>query len=130
MGEKWQDNDLVFATRTGTELLAGNVRRAFRLVAKAAGLETGEWTPRELRHSFVSLLSDSGVPIEEISRLCGHKGSAVTEQIYRHQLNLMKSVTRQRIGPWQFHCGQKKSTPDRAGQGYFSWWCAILGLNQ
>jgi integrase len=41
VGEKWQDNDLVFATRTGTELLAGNVRRAFRLVAKAAGLEAG-----------------------------------------------------------------------------------------
>jgi integrase len=89
VGEKWQDNDLVFATRTGTELLAGNVRRAFRLVAKAAGLEAGEWTPRELRHSVVSLLSDSGVPIEEISRLCGHEGTTVTEQIYRHQLNPM-----------------------------------------
>jgi integrase len=88
-GEKWQDNDLVFATRTGTELLAGNVRRAFRVVAKAAGLEPGEWTPRELRHSFVSLLSDSGVPIEQISRLCGHKGTTVTELIYRHQLNPM-----------------------------------------
>ncbi len=26
------------------------------------------WTPRELRHTFVSLLSDSGVPIEQIAR--------------------------------------------------------------
>lgn len=85
-GERWQDLDLVFSTRTGGGLAAGNVRRAFRLIAKEAGLKPEEWTPRELRHSFVSLLSDSGVPIEQISRLVGHKGTAVTELIYRHQI--------------------------------------------
>jgi hypothetical protein len=39
-----------------------------------------------LRHSFVSLLSDSGVPIEQISRLVGPKGTAVTEMIHRYQI--------------------------------------------
>jgi hypothetical protein len=35
----------------------------------------------------VSLLSDQGVPIEQIARLVGHAGgSAVTETIYRKQL--------------------------------------------
>lgn len=29
-------------------------------------------TLRELRHSFVSLLSDADVPIDHISRLVGH----------------------------------------------------------
>ena len=48
----------------------------------AAGLDPHEWTPRELRHSFVSLLSD-GVPIEQISRLVGHSGTTTTETIYR-----------------------------------------------
>ena len=43
-------------------------------------------TPRELRHSFVSLLSDSGVPLEEISRLVGHSSTAVTELVYRKQI--------------------------------------------
>jgi integrase len=52
---------LVFATRAGTALAAGNVRRSFRRVVEAAGLSPAEWTPRELRHSFVSLLSDGGV---------------------------------------------------------------------
>lgn len=85
-GERWEDLGLVFSTRTGGQLAAGNVRRAFRLIAEDAGLEPQQWTPRELRHSFVSLLSDSGVPIEQISRLVGHRGSAVTEQIYRHQI--------------------------------------------
>jgi hypothetical protein len=49
---------LVFTSLTGTELDAANVRRAFRRVVRAAGLDPGEWSPRELRHSFVSLLSD------------------------------------------------------------------------
>jgi hypothetical protein len=55
----------------------------------AAGhpLNAAQWTPRELRHSFVSLLSDKGVPIEQIARLVGHTGeSAVTQTIYRKQL--------------------------------------------
>jgi integrase len=52
----------------------------------AAGLDPGQWTPRELRHSFVSLLSDAGVPIEQISRLVGHRGTTTTETIYRKQI--------------------------------------------
>jgi len=37
-------------------------------------------------HSFVSLLSDNGVPLEEISRLVGHSSTAVTELVYRKQI--------------------------------------------
>lgn len=85
-GAKWQDHGLVFTTKIGTELDAANVRRAFRRVVKKAGLNPRDWTPRELRHSFVSLLSDDGVSIEDIAELCGHAGTRVTEQVYRHQL--------------------------------------------
>ena len=49
----------------------------------------GEWTPRELRHSFVSLLSDAGMPIKEIAGVVGHSGTTVTEFVYRHQLRPM-----------------------------------------
>ena len=44
------------------------------------------WTPRELRHSFVSLMSSSGVPVEEIARLAGHSSSRTTEVVYRREL--------------------------------------------
>jgi hypothetical protein len=77
---------LVFTTRVGTPLDTHNVRRDFRKVAEAAGLTAGEWTPRELRHSFVSLLSDDGMPIEHIARLVGHTSTAVTETVYRQQI--------------------------------------------
>jgi hypothetical protein len=36
-----------------------------------------EWTPRELRHSFVSLLSAHDIPIENISRLVCHTNTVV-----------------------------------------------------
>ena len=57
---RWCDRDLVSASEVGTELDAANVRRGFRRIARSAGLMAGERTPRELRHSFVSLLSDAG----------------------------------------------------------------------
>ncbi|MBP2321478.1 integrase [Kibdelosporangium banguiense] len=85
-GSKWQDNNVVFASEVGTELDSANVRRGVRRILKAAGLKADEWTPRELRHSFVSLLSDRGVPIEKIALLVGHSSTSVTEQVYRHQL--------------------------------------------
>jgi integrase len=84
-GEDWQDTKLVFCTRTGGPLDAGNVRRSFRAVTRKAKIGE-DWTPRELRHSFVSIMSDNGVPIETIADLIGHAGTAVTEKGYRHQL--------------------------------------------
>jgi site-specific recombinase XerD len=50
---------LVFASEAGGELDAANVRRAFRRVTKTAGLDAAAWTPRELRHGLVSILSDA-----------------------------------------------------------------------
>ncbi|WP_433222203.1 tyrosine-type recombinase/integrase [Microtetraspora malaysiensis] len=49
-------------------------------------LSEKDWTPREMRHSFASPMSDSGVPIENISRLVGHSSTRVTETVYRKQL--------------------------------------------
>ena len=84
-GGQWSDHDLVFSTRTGGALDAANVRREFKAACRAAKI--GEhWTPRELRHSFVSLMSSSGVPVEEIARLAGHANTRTTEVVYRREL--------------------------------------------
>ena len=76
----------MFTSATGTPLDASNVRRSFRRVAGDAGLDKAAWTPRELRHSFVSLLSSSGIPIEDIAHLVGHANTVTTEKIYRKEL--------------------------------------------
>nr|WP_255524011.1 site-specific integrase [Terrabacter sp. MAHUQ-38] len=86
-GERWTDHGLVFPSKVGTPMDRNNALRAFRsALVKVPGLDPAEWSPRELRHSFVSLLSDSGVSLEEISRLVGHSGTSVTELVYRHQI--------------------------------------------
>ncbi|MER5356836.1 site-specific integrase [Streptomyces sp. NPDC002785] len=84
-GIEWSPAGRVFTTRSGEPLDAVNVRRDFRAIVKKAGLEP-EWTPRELRHSFVSLLSDHGIPLERIAMLVGHSSQATTEAVYRKQL--------------------------------------------
>jgi integrase len=82
----YDEQGLVFCTSNRTALDSANVRRMFRVICADAGLEPGEWTPRELRHSFVSLMSEAGVPLEEIARLVGHGSTKVTETVYRKQL--------------------------------------------
>jgi integrase len=84
-GELWQERGLVFTTQIGTPLGAANVRRMFKNVCTAAGLGHN-WTPRELRTSFVSLMSHRGVSTEEIARLVGHSSTRVTETVYRREL--------------------------------------------
>ncbi|WP_242900661.1 tyrosine-type recombinase/integrase [Actinomadura terrae] len=85
-GEAYEDHDLVFCHENGAPYDAPRVRRQFRRVLRAAGLDASEWTPRELRHTFVSIMSDHGVPIEKISDLVGHANTTITETVYRHQL--------------------------------------------
>ena len=84
-GERWQDTGLVFATHLGAALDAANVRKMFKRVCRLAGVGDG-WTPRELRTSFVSLMSHHGVSIEEIARLVGHSSTRTTEVVYRREL--------------------------------------------
>jgi integrase len=85
----WTAQRLVFGTRNGTELEASNVGRSFRRVLVAAGLDPTAWRPRELRHSFVSLLPAHGGTVEQIADLVGHAGTTVTEAVYRHELRPM-----------------------------------------
>jgi hypothetical protein len=64
-GSAWHDNDLVLPSRVGTPADASHVRRSFRKVVAAAGLDPREWTPRELRHSsrcFLMPMSLSSTP--------------------------------------------------------------------
>jgi integrase len=72
-------------TTVGTPLESHNLRRDFRKVCNVVGIGT-QWVPKELRTSFVSLMSHNGVPVEEIARLAGHSSSRTTEVIYRREL--------------------------------------------
>jgi integrase len=73
----WQEHDLVFCREDGTPLDRWHVRKEFQKITKAAQLGEAR-TPRELRHSFVSILSANDVRSEDISDLVGHSSTSVT----------------------------------------------------
>jgi integrase len=76
---------IVFGDGTGAPKWPQDVRSYFQTLCGRAGIGEG-WTPREQRHTFVSVLSDSGVDIEQIADAVGHVNSTVTKTVYRHQI--------------------------------------------
>ncbi|MFD0801614.1 site-specific integrase [Streptomonospora algeriensis] len=83
-GSQWEEHGLVFCTGQGKPYTRFHAYKLFQPIVKRAGLEN--WTPRELRHSFVSLLSADGTPVEEIARMAGHATTLTTETYYRREL--------------------------------------------
>ena len=79
-------------------MLDHDVWLQFRRITEKAGLGT-DWSPRELRHTFVSLLSASGVPIEQIGDAVGHSSTWTTENVYRHQLRPVLRTAAIALGP-------------------------------
>jgi integrase len=65
---------------------ASDPMHPYMVVSLLTGARTEELRALRWEHSFVSLLSDAGVPIEDVSRLVGHSSTSVTELIYRHQI--------------------------------------------
>ncbi len=89
---------LVFCTSLGGPMYATDVRMEFKRITEKAALGR-DWTPRELRHTFVSLLSDSGVPIEQIADAVGHSSTRTTEVVYRYQLRPVTRTAAIALGP-------------------------------
>ena len=85
LGSAYTDSGLVFAMESGGPRWPQDVRRQFAGLCERAGLGAG-WHPHETRHTWVSVLSDAGVDIEDIADAAGHINSSVTRNVYRHQI--------------------------------------------
>jgi integrase len=85
LGAAYQDTGLVFGGVTGRPQRPADVRKRFAKLCEEAGLGTG-WNPHETHHTWVSVLSDAGVDIEDIADAAGHINSSVTRNLYRHQI--------------------------------------------
>ena len=72
----------MFATRVGTVLNDSNLRRELNRISSGTGLPP--LSPNELRHTAASVLSDAGVPLEQIADLLGHRSTRMLQQTYRH----------------------------------------------
>jgi len=86
LGQLYGGLGTVFCTRAGRPVSRQLMHPHFKNLTEAAGLGR-DWQPRETRHTAVSLLSDAGQAIEDVSALAGHKNSGITRTVYRHVIS-------------------------------------------
>ena len=89
MPDAWEGTGLIFTDGFGRPINRMKINREFRAACKAAGVTRPDGTafqPRECRHTFVTVLSHNGVPIEVISDAVGHNNSRITREEYRRQI--------------------------------------------
>jgi len=89
-GEIWCDLGLVVTTEIGTPVDPSNARRTLDRLCQHSGV--GHWNPNALRHSFASLMSLNGAPMEEVADAMGHVDTRMTSRVYRHNLKSVVDV--------------------------------------
>lgn len=72
----------MFCHENGTMYTRDALNWRFSKVTRRAGI--GHWHAHEGRHTAVSIMSNNGVPIQDIADTVGHKSTHVTETVYRH----------------------------------------------
>jgi integrase len=79
----WQDNGLVFTTRTGRPVEPRNLVRSFHRICVTNGIRVIK--VHHLRHTTATLLKNLGVPARDAQLILGHSRLAVTQEIYTHE---------------------------------------------
>ncbi len=81
-GGQLKAKDFVFSHPTGKPFPPDTVSKAFRRIAKAAGIDDARL--HSLRHSHASILLNAGANLKDVSTRLGHSSIAITADIYAH----------------------------------------------
>jgi integrase len=76
----WIDPEVVFASTVGTPIEARNVLRWWHELTTRSGV--GRRRFHATRHTAATLMLNSGVPLEVVSKTLGHAGLAITADVY------------------------------------------------
>lgn len=74
----------IMQTKNKTILYPADAYKIFQRILKRADIE--QCSIHALRHSFVSLMINNGVPITMVSQMVGHANIGITMKIYTHLL--------------------------------------------
>lgn len=88
MGERWQDNDLIFPSKVGTPINPSNLRKDFSELLEKSGVKKIRF--HDLRHTAASLMLNHGVPVIVVSKILGHSKPSITLDIYGHLYHEMQ----------------------------------------
>ena len=81
-GDRWEENNLVFASTKGTFINPSNLRREFKPLLQRAGLPKIRF--HDLRHTAASLMLNNSIPLIVVSRRLGHAQPSITLDVYGH----------------------------------------------
>lgn len=79
---KGDENEFVFATKSGSPMLYRNFRKSVNSVYKAANIDASGF--HILRHTAASKMFENNMDIKHISALLGHSGVQITYDTYVH----------------------------------------------
>jgi integrase len=88
LGDRWQENALIFPSRIGTPTRPGKILLRFRKLTNLAGLP--EIRFHDLRHTAASLMLNNGVPLIVVSKRLGHAQPSITLNVYGHMIPSMQ----------------------------------------
>jgi integrase len=92
LGDRYQDQELVFTTDTGGPISPSNLRqRSFASLLKRADLPHMRF--HDLRHTCATLLLSRGVHPKFVQELLGHATIAITMDTYFHVMPSMGDAT-------------------------------------
>ena len=97
----------LFPSHPGHSLNHSPIYRAHRGTLRAAGI-TRRVRVHDLRHTYVSLALQRGVPLMVVSRQLGHASIAITADIYGH---LAPDATREAAEAWEAILGEHGRNP-------------------
>jgi integrase len=83
--ESWEENDLIFPSRSGTPMDQSNLLKSFKSLIRKSGLK--EIRFHDLRHTAASLMLNHNVPVIIVSKRLGHSKVSVTLDTYGHVMN-------------------------------------------
>lgn len=88
VGEKWEENDLIFPSKFGTPLHHANMFREYKELLRETGLPLIRF--HDLRHTAATLLLQQGVHPKIVQERLGHADISMTLNTYSHVLPSMQ----------------------------------------
>ncbi|MGE5398087.1 MAG: tyrosine-type recombinase/integrase [Chitinophagales bacterium] len=95
LGEAYQDNDLVFCRADGTAYRPDYIYHQYKRLLAANSLP--DTTFHALRHTFCTLLLESGEDLATVSKLARHSSVSITADLYVHKTQTMQERAANRM---------------------------------
>jgi integrase len=95
VGDKWQENDLIFPTPIGTPQDCANVLKAYKRCLEKAGLPDLRF--HDLRHTAATLMLQQEINPKVVQERLGHSDISLTLNTYSHVLPSMQEEAAQKM---------------------------------